>query len=108
VVQKSLIDTVATTAIVIGAKGIEPINLRNENQSLKKRREKMSLFEKIVRTIIVAVCMLFGLMLVGLVIALIKALLIALPAIFTVAAVIGFILVPVGMIAWNYVEEQNE
>lgn len=68
----------------------------------------MSLFEKIVRTIIVAVCMLFGLTLIGLVIALIKALLIALPAIFTVAAVIGFILVPVGMIAWNYVEEQNE
>lgn len=68
----------------------------------------MSLFEKIVRTIIVAVCMLFGLTLIGLVIALIKALLIALPAIFTVAAVIGFILVPVGIIAWNYVEEQNE
>lgn len=68
----------------------------------------MSLFEKIVRTIIVAVCMLFGLTLIGLVIALIKALLVALPAIFTVAAVIGFILVPVGMIAWNYVEEQNE
>ena len=68
----------------------------------------MSLFEKIVRTIIVAVCMLFGLTLIGLVIALIKALLIALPAIFTVAAVIGFILIPVGMIAWNYVEEQNE
>lgn len=68
----------------------------------------MSLFEKIVRTIIVAVCMLFGLTLIGLVIALIKAILIALPAIFTVAAVIGFILVPVGIIAWNYVEEQNE
>ena len=68
----------------------------------------MSLFEKIVRTIIVAVCMLFGLTLIGLVIALIKALLIALPAIFTVAAVIGFILVPVGMIAWNYVGEQDE
>ena len=68
----------------------------------------MSLFEKIVRTIIVAVCMLFGLTLIGLVIALIKAVLIALPAIFTVAAVIGFILVPVGIIAWNYVEEQNE
>lgn len=68
----------------------------------------MSLFKKIIRTIIVAVCMLFGLTLIGLVIALIKALLIALPAIFTVAAVIGFILVPVGIIAWNYVEEQNE
>lgn len=68
----------------------------------------MSLFEKIVRTIIVAVCMLFGLTLIGLVIALIKALLIALPAIFTVAAVIGFILIPVGILAWNYVEEQNE
>lgn len=68
----------------------------------------MSLFEKIVRTIIVAVCMLFGLTLIGLVIALIKALLIALPAIFTVAAVIGLIFVPVGIIAWNYVEEQNE
>jgi magnesium-transporting ATPase (P-type) len=108
VVQKSLIDIVATTAIVIGVRETEPTNLRNENQSLKKRREKMSLFEKIVRTIIVAVCMLFGLTLIGLVIALIKALLIALPAIFTVAAVIGFILVPVGMIAWNYVEEQNE
>lgn len=68
----------------------------------------MSLFEKIVRTIIVTVCILFGLTLIGLVIALIKALLIALPAIFTVAAVIGFILVPVGILAWNYVEEQNE
>lgn len=68
----------------------------------------MSLFEKIVRTIITAVCMLFGLTLIGLGIALFKAILIALPAIFTVAAVIGFILVPVGMIAWNYVEEQNE
>lgn len=68
----------------------------------------MSLFEKIVRTIIVAVCMLFGLTLIGLVIALIKALLIALPAIFTVAAVIGLIIVPVGILAWNYVEEQNK
>jgi membrane protein YdbS with pleckstrin-like domain len=108
VVQKSLIDIVATTAIVTGARGIEPTNLRNENQSLKKRREKMRLFEKIVRTIIVAVCMLFGLTLIGLVIALIKALLIALPAIFTVAAVIGLILVPVGIISWNYVNEQDE
>lgn len=68
----------------------------------------MSLFEKIVRTIIVAVCMLFGLTLIGLVIALIKALLIALPVIFTVAAVIGLIIVPVGILAWNYVEEQNK
>lgn len=68
----------------------------------------MSLFEKIVRTIIVAVCMLFGLTLIGLSIALIKAILIALPVIFTVAAVIGLIIVPVGILAWNYVEEQNE
>lgn len=68
----------------------------------------MSLFEKIVRTIIVAVCMLFGLTLIGLVIALIKAILIALPVIFTVAAVIGLIIVPVGILAWNYVEEQNK
>ena len=68
----------------------------------------MSLFEKIVRTIIVAVCMLFGLTLIGLSIALIKAILIALPVIFTVAAVIGLIIVPVGILAWNYVNEQNE
>lgn len=68
----------------------------------------MSLFEKIIKTIIVAVCMLFGLTLIGLGIALVKAILIALPAIFTVAAVIGLILVPVGIMAWNYVEEQNE
>lgn len=68
----------------------------------------MSLFEKIIRTIITAVCMLFGLTLIGLGIALVKAILIALPAIFTVAAVIGLILVPVGIIAWNYVEEQEQ
>lgn len=68
----------------------------------------MSLFEKIVKTIIVAVCMLSGLMFIGLGIALIKAILIALPAIFTVAAVIGLILVPVGIMAWNYVGEQDE
>lgn len=68
----------------------------------------MSLFEKIIKTIIVAVCMLFGLTLIGLGIALVKAILIALPAIFTVAAVIGLILVPVGIMAWNYVEEQEQ
>lgn len=68
----------------------------------------MSLFEKIVRTIIVAVCMLFGLALVGLSIALLKAILLALPVIFAVAAVIGLIIVPVGILAWNYVEEQSE
>lgn len=68
----------------------------------------MSLFEKIVRTIIVAVCMLFGLTLIGFSIALIKAILIALPTIFTVAAAIGLIIIPVSIMAWNYVEEQNE
>ncbi len=68
----------------------------------------MSLFEKIVRTIIVAICMLFGLALVGLSIALLKAILLALPVIFAVAVVIGLIIVPVGIMAWNYVEEQNE
>lgn len=68
----------------------------------------MSLFEKIVKTIIVAVCMLFGLATIALAITLLKFILIILPTFWVIVSLFFLIVCPVVYLAWQYVEEQNE
>ena len=65
----------------------------------------MSLFEKIVKTIIVAVCMLFGLATIALAITLLKFILIILPTFLVIISVIILIVCPVVYLAWQYVED---
>lgn len=65
----------------------------------------MSLFEKIVKTIITAVCMLFGLATIALAITLLKFILIILPTFWVIISIILLIVCPVIYLAWQYVED---
>ena len=65
----------------------------------------MSLFEKIVKTIITALCMLFGLATIGLGIAILKGILLVLPTFLVIISVIILVVCPVIYLAWQYVED---
>ena len=65
----------------------------------------MSLFEKIVKTIITAVCMLFGLATIAFAFAILKGILLVLPTFLVIISVIILIVCPVVYLAWQYVED---
>ena len=65
----------------------------------------MSLFEKIVKTIITALCMLFGLATIALAFAILKGILLVLPTFLVIISVIILIVCPVVYLAWQYVED---
>lgn len=65
----------------------------------------MSLFEKIVKTIITALCMLLGITTVGFVIAILKGILLILPTFLVIISVIILVVCPVVYLAWQYVED---
>lgn len=65
----------------------------------------MSLFEKIVKTIITALCMLLGIATVGFAIAILKGILLVLPTFLVFISVIILVVCPVVYLAWQYVED---
>ncbi len=65
----------------------------------------MSLFEKIIKTIITAFCMLLGITSIALGIAILKGILLVLPTFLVIISVIILVVCPVIYLAWQYVED---